>query len=65
MISVIGKKTKKALRESIGTAIRVNDPNIMGNYTGNGEYAVVGPSVYDRRWYAVITVKDGILKTVK
>ena len=31
----------------------------------DGTVAVVGPSEYDRRWYAQLTVKDGAIVAVK
>lgn len=65
MINVIGCKTKKSLKEKIGKRISVNDPSIVPEYTGTGNYFCVGPGLYDRRWYAQIDVKDGILLKVK
>lgn len=33
-------------------------------YTANGKFAVVGPSPYVRKWYAEVTMKDGLIAKV-
>lgn len=67
MMSIRGYKTKKDLKErAIGKeplAIFVETSAFGAEYKGDGSYPVVGPSPYDRKWYATIVVKDG--KVVK
>ena len=66
MMSVYGCPTKKALKAKIGVAADelFLETSMFGpEYKGDGSYAVVGPSPYDRKWYANVHVKDG--KVVK
>ena len=57
-------KSKKALRESIGQPLRYRETSYVGEeYQANGTFCVVGPTEYDRKWFASITMSDGkILK---
>jgi hypothetical protein len=58
-------KTKKACRESIGKAPRFIETSIVGvEFTGDGKYTVVGPGPYDRKWYAQVTVYNGVITKV-
>lgn len=62
-MSISGFKTKKALKErlkegSLGVEVLV-DTSMHGSEKTEGQHAIVGPSAYDRRWYAEITIKDG------
>lgn len=53
-------KTKKLLKESIGKSLRYQETSLFGaEYSPNGKFCVVGPSPYDRKWYATVTMKDG------
>ena len=57
--------TKKALKESIGNTLRYEETSMFGpEYTPNGKFAVVGPSPYQRKWFAQITMKDGVISKV-
>jgi hypothetical protein len=59
-------KTKKALKESIGKPLRFEETSIFGaEYRDNGTFCMVGPSPYERRWYANVTVTDGLITGVK
>ena len=59
-------RTKKAARESIGHAPRFVETSMFSNeYNGDGTYTVVGPAPLERKWYAQITVKDGVISKVK
>ncbi len=66
---VAGFKTKKALKEAKDTNITPNlyDPSLLERADLNNldNVPVVGPSAYDRKWYAQITTVDGILTKVK
>jgi len=62
-------KTKKGLKELIGTKIVVINPTPTSPYgiahPVNG-LAIVGPGPYERKWYAQIwTDSEGILLKVK
>ncbi len=58
-------KTKKALKESIGKELRYVETSMFGEeYRDNGKFCVVGPSPYDRKWYASVTMKDGLISKV-
>jgi len=59
-------KTKKALKESIGERLRYTETSVSGpEYTKDGDITGVGPSPYDRKWYATVTMKNGIITKVK
>ncbi len=65
MLGISGFKTKKGLREVVGEAPSFIETSFFGaEVDGDGEYTVVGPDPDDRRWYAVVTVKDGLIKAV-
>lgn len=52
--------TKKALKESIGNALRYTETSVFGGeYKPTGTLYVVGPSPYVRKWYASVTMADG------
>lgn len=58
-------KTKKALKESIGKPLRYNETSMFGpEFQENGKFAVVGPSAYERKWYAQVTMQNGIIVKV-
>ena len=43
-----------------GAADRLQETSMFGpEYKGAGRYPVVGPSPYERKWYATVTVDDG------
>ena len=55
-------KTKKSLKENVGKSLRYVETSMFGKeYNPNGSFCVVGPSPYDRKWYANVTMKDGII----
>ena len=58
-------KTKKACKESIGQAPRFVETSVFGDeFTGDGKYTVVGPSPYQRKWFAQVTVTKGVITKV-
>lgn len=58
-------KTKKALKETIGKPLRYVETSLFGEeYTDNGTFCVVGPSPYERKWYANMTMKNGLIAKV-
>lgn len=61
-------KTKKALKEAVGSPLRYVETSLFGEeFTAPGRNYVVGPDAYtDRRWYAEVEVDaDGIILKVK
>ena len=59
--------TKKSLKESIGKPLRYVETSMFGpEYKENGTFTVVGPDAYtDRKWYAMVTMKNGLIEKVK
>ena len=65
MMGIDGFKTKKALKAAVGQRYHFIETSVFGpEYKGDGEYTVVGPDPYDRRWYATVTVQDGLIAKV-
>jgi len=59
-------KTKKELKENVGKPLKYTETSLYGReYTENGKFAVVGPSPYVRKWYAEVTMKEGLIIKVK
>lgn len=60
-------KTKKALKEMKGKQIGyIIDPTPFEYKTlDNFQGCIVGPSATERKWYAEITVENGVLKSIK
>jgi hypothetical protein len=59
-------KTKKALKEAIGQPLHYVETSMFGpEYKPDGKFCVVGPSPYERKWYAEVTMKDGKIYSVK
>ena len=58
--------TKKALKESVGKPLRYVETSMFGEeYKPNGTFAVVGPDAYrSRKWYATVTMENGLIKKV-
>ena len=58
-------KTKKALKDSVGQPLRYVETSVFGEeYKANGRFCVVGPSPYERKWFAQVTMKDGLIAKV-
>ena len=58
--------TKKRLKESIGAPLNFQETSIFGaEFKPDGSFPVVGPSPYNRRWYAEVTMKNGLIAKVK
>jgi len=57
--------TKKKLKEAIGEGLLYSETSLFGaQYTPNGQFAVVGPSEYNRKFFASVTMKDGKIAKV-
>lgn len=65
----ISIKSKKALKELIGTGIThlIVETSMFGReYDGNAEgLPYVGPSPYERKFFGQIWTEDGVLKKCK
>lgn len=59
-------KTKKELKENIGKPLRYVETSVFGpEFKANGTFAVVGPDPYtNRKWYAEVTMKNGLIEKV-
>ena len=67
MMSVYECPTKKALKARVGQeASRVlQETSMFGpELRDHGKFAVVGPSPYERKWYAQVTVTGGKITKV-
>lgn len=59
MLASIGCKTKKDLKARIGKTFQYQETSIHNSeFKFNSPLTVVGPSAYDRRWYAIVTVNE-------
>ena len=59
-------KTKKALKDSVGQELSYVETSWHGpEYKDNGTFCVVGPDPYNRKWFAEVTMKDGLIAKVK
>ena len=59
-------QSKKALKAAVGQGLRHIETSIFGaEYKPTGTLTVVGPGAYDRKWFAKVTLKDGIITGVK
>ena len=57
--------TKKALKESVGSELHYVETSMFGpEYKANGSFAVVGPAPYQRKWFAQVTMVDGLIAKV-
>lgn len=58
-------KTKKELKASIGSYLRYVETSMFGpEYKADGKFCVVGPSPYERKWFAEVTLQNGIIAKV-
>ena len=57
--------TKKALKVSIGETLNYVETSMFGpEFKSNGTFCVVGPSPYKRKWFAEVTMVDGLISKV-
>lgn len=58
-------KTKKALKAAKGQPLLYIETSVHGpEYDPNGTFPVVGPSPTNRKWFAQVTMKDGLIAKV-
>ncbi len=59
-------QTKKSLKESVGQPLNYEETSMFGpEYKETGKFCVVGPSPYNRKWFAEVTMENGLIKKVK
>jgi hypothetical protein len=64
-LAASGYKTKKELKASVGKPLGYNETSMFGpEYRANGSFAVVGPSAYERKWFAEVTMVEGKIAKV-
>ena len=57
--------SKKELKANIGKPLHYEETSIFGpEYKDNGTFTVVGPSPYERKWFAQIVMENGLIKKV-
>lgn len=66
MMGIEGFQFKKQLKAAIGKRPVFIETSMHGaEYDGDGVYTVVGPNPYfARKWYATVTVTDGVIARV-
>lgn len=58
-------KTKKDLKAAVGQPLRYVETSFFGEeYKPNGTFCVVGPSPTERKWFATVTMENGLIKKV-
>ena len=58
-------RTKKELKAAIGQPLKYTETSMFGaEYRANGAFCVVGPSPYERKWFAEVTMRDGLIAKV-
>lgn len=58
--------TKKALKENVGNVLRYIETSMFGEeFKPTGKFCVVGPSAYNRKWFAEVHMVDGKISKVK
>lgn len=66
MLAARGYKTKAELKRAVGHPFHYTETSMMGpEYNATGVNTVVGPSPYERKWYATVKCEQGIIKSVK
>jgi hypothetical protein len=56
---------KKDLKASVGQPLKYEETSLFGpEYRPNGKFAVVGPDPRKRKWFAEVTMKEGLIAKV-
>lgn len=64
-MAACGYRTKKELKESIGKRLGYTETSMFGNeFKPTGTNVLVGPSAYERKWFASVVTQDGIIVKV-
>lgn len=65
MLAASGYKAKKDLKASVGKQLGYIETSMFGpEYKADGTFCVVGPSAYERKWFATVTMEAGLIKKV-
>lgn len=65
MLAARGYKTKKDLKAAIGQPLRYTETSAFGpEFKADGSNTLVGPSAYERKWFATVVCEGGIIKKV-
>jgi len=58
--------TKKVLKAEIGKPLKYIETSMFGReYVSDGTFCVVGPDAFNnRKWFASVTMKDGVITKV-
>jgi hypothetical protein len=58
--------SKKVLKENVGKPLRFIETSVFGpEYKATGKFCVVGPCPYtNRKWFAEVTMENGLIKKV-
>lgn len=58
--------TKKSLKENIGRPLKYIETSMFGSeFKPNGRLPVVGPNPYNnRKWYATVEMRNGLIHKV-
>lgn len=67
MLGANGYKTKAEIKKNVGKRLKFVETSMFGpEYKENGVVTMVGPCAYtNRKWYANITMENGLIKSVK
>jgi hypothetical protein len=58
--------TKKLLKAAIGQELRYEETSMFGaEFKADGTFCVVGPSPRERKWFAEVTMANGLISKVK
>lgn len=64
-MAAAGYRTKKELKGSIGKRLGYRETSMFGNeFKPTGTNVLVGPSEYERKWFASVVTQDGIIVKV-
>lgn len=65
-LALRGYATKKELQEAVGQPLRYTETSAFGaEYREDGVLTVVGPSATLRKFFARVTMEDGLIKAVE
>jgi len=57
---------KRVLKAAIGERLSYTETSLFGaEYVKDGKVVVVGPSAYNQKWYAEVTMRNGLIEGVK
>lgn len=57
--------TKKALKAAIGEHLVYEETSMFGpEFKSTGQFTVVGPSEYNRKWFAQVTMTNNVITKV-